>query len=338
MIKVWNPTLFQGNTNKKRYFEGWYYKCVTADGSARFSLIPGISLGTDSHSFIQFIDGETGVTSYFRYPVEEFTAEDTPFRVRVGTSEFTETGFKLDINNNTVSITGSASFGPLTTFPVSLLTPGIMGYFRYLPFMECYHGVVSLDHGLTGEVRAATRTYNLDGGRGYIEKDWGTSMPSSWIWMQSNTFKESRNASFMLSAARIPFLGMTFTGFLGYLLVNGKLTRFGTWTGARLSITETGEDSVRLVVSGRNFFRKWKVEIDALKGKRGDLLAPVEGNMTRTIRESLDARLSLRFLDARNHVLWEDKTINAGLELVGSLGLHSQQQKEKPNAHTAFGH
>ncbi|WP_243392439.1 MULTISPECIES: tocopherol cyclase family protein [unclassified Mesotoga] len=29
---------------------------------------------------------------------------------------------------------------------------------------------------------------DLTGGKGYIEKDWGRSLPDAWIWMQSNNF------------------------------------------------------------------------------------------------------------------------------------------------------
>ncbi len=50
---------------------------------------------------------------------------------------------------------------------------------------------------------------DLTGGRGYIEKDWGTSFPSAWIWMQCNTF-DTPDTSFMLSYARIPWMGSHF--------------------------------------------------------------------------------------------------------------------------------
>ena len=31
--RINNPELFQGSLDKKNYFEGWYFKHVTADGA-----------------------------------------------------------------------------------------------------------------------------------------------------------------------------------------------------------------------------------------------------------------------------------------------------------------
>jgi tocopherol cyclase len=54
---------FQGNLRAKRYFDGWYFKHVSADRSSIFALIPGISLSPrGSHSFGQLIYGSTGRT------------------------------------------------------------------------------------------------------------------------------------------------------------------------------------------------------------------------------------------------------------------------------------
>lgn len=54
--KVKNSVLFQGNLAKNNYFEGWYYKHVSADQKTSLSFIPAVSLNTeDKHSFIQYI-------------------------------------------------------------------------------------------------------------------------------------------------------------------------------------------------------------------------------------------------------------------------------------------
>lgn len=54
--KIKHPVLFQGNLDKKKYFEGWYYKQVTADQKTSLSFIPAVSLNPeDPHSFVQYI-------------------------------------------------------------------------------------------------------------------------------------------------------------------------------------------------------------------------------------------------------------------------------------------
>ncbi|MDY0197703.1 MAG: hypothetical protein RBR68_07795, partial [Tenuifilaceae bacterium] len=70
--QLWNPEYFQGFKKTKNYFEGWYFKVVSASGNHRYAFIPGISLGADPHSFVQVIDGKTGETQYHRFAIEEF--------------------------------------------------------------------------------------------------------------------------------------------------------------------------------------------------------------------------------------------------------------------------
>ena len=58
MNKHFNKTNFQGKIKQynKQYFEGWYFKQVTADKKFTISFIPGVSYNkTDSHCFIQCI-------------------------------------------------------------------------------------------------------------------------------------------------------------------------------------------------------------------------------------------------------------------------------------------
>jgi len=42
--KLYHPEIFQGDLSKKKYFEGWYYKFVSADQSKAIAIIPGVAL------------------------------------------------------------------------------------------------------------------------------------------------------------------------------------------------------------------------------------------------------------------------------------------------------
>ena len=67
-----------------------------------------------------------------------------------------------------------------------------MGPFSFVPFMECYHGIISMDHSIIGELSIKGKKVDFTSGRGYIEKDWGHSFPIGYVWMQSNHFSESK--------------------------------------------------------------------------------------------------------------------------------------------------
>ena len=66
-----------------------------------------------------------------------------------------------------------------------------------------------------------------------MEKDWGSSMPSSWIWMQTNHFDEEE-VSLFGSVAKIPWLRSYFTGYIFGFYYKGHLYRFTTYTGTKI--------------------------------------------------------------------------------------------------------
>jgi hypothetical protein len=307
--------LFQGSLRSKRYFEGWYFKQVSRDRRFAFAIIPGVSLtAAGSHAFAQFIDGRTGVTRYFRYPVSDFRADSNEFMVRVGNSRFSCREIEALLEDEEGVIEAHLSFSGITPLAKTFLSPGIMGPYAFAPFMECYHGIGSLGHGVSGELRVGDDHFDLEGGAGYLEKDWGRSMPSAWLWAHSNSFK-SPDASFVFSLARVPWLGGWFPGFFCVLLAGGIQHRFATYTGASIS---------RLVLSGRDIEiairdRAGTLSIRAHRSHEGILRAPVQGAMDRRIGESIDARIALRLEGSDGAVLFEDESECAGLELVGDL-------------------
>lgn len=320
ITKSGHPEVFQGNRRKKNYFEGWYFKLVSSDGSSILSVIPGIALshdGSEKHAFIQVIDGKTARTDYFTFPVGEFAFSKKNFAIRIGRNYFSADSLVLDIRTDTLSITGCIRMTDQVRLASRrILNPGIMGWYRFVPFMQCYHGVVSISHQLSGVLVKDGVKHDFSLGKGYIEKDWGSSMPSAWIWMQSNNFV-SHNASFMLSVANIPWLGRSFTGFLGFCYFNGTIHRFATYTRASLEIGQTGQDTLHIVIRDR----KLVYEISAVRSHAGLLKAPVKGSMDRRIPESIDARLKLTIKDKQGITVFNDSTSIAGLEIVGDQNI-----------------
>jgi tocopherol cyclase len=184
------PEAYHGAGERSGFFEGWYVKLVSADRAQRWAVIPGVFRGLDSgdgtsrdEAFVQVLDGMTGRSWYHVHPLAEFAASSEVFDVRVGGSRFTSTGVTLDVPQ----LQGRIDFTtPLQPWPVTWRSPGIMGWYGLVPFMECYHGVVSFGHGLRGDVLVEGTAASFDDGRGYLEKDWGRAFPSGYVWMQTN--------------------------------------------------------------------------------------------------------------------------------------------------------
>lgn len=292
LYKIFHPEIFQGSLEKKKYFEGWYFKQVSADANEAFAVIPGISLSDDTHAFIQYNDGKTGKSSYFRYNISEFSFDKKKFLITIGRSTFSEESISLDLKNESFSIKGDIIFHSILKPPSNILMPGIMGWYSYVPWMECNHGVVSVTHGLSGSVTVNGDLRQLSGGKGYIEKDWGISFPESWLWMQCNNFP-SQSASVMISTGKIPWRGNFFIGFVAFFSLNGITKIMATYNGASIiSMKRIDSNKTEMII------RKGETVLKAVVTKKGEgmLKAPSSGLMNNTIKESIDSDVWIEVL------------------------------------------
>jgi tocopherol cyclase len=315
ILRVYNPELFQGNLEKKNYFEGWYFKHVSRDLDNVWSFIPGISLNAnDPHCFIQVINGLTGETQYITYPVDKFRWDNKTLYLHVGDSVFTDKYIDLKIENEVLNVSGRIDYSNTIPYPKSLFSPGIMGWYSFIPFMECKHGIVSVNHQLYGSISINGDPVNFNGGKGYIEKDWGTSFPEAWLWIQANNFKDD-DCSFTFSVAKIPWLGKFFIGFIAFLYINKRFYLFSTYNNSAITEIKHTESSIDLVIS--NHIGMLKVSVK--KSKFGELRAPVSGDMSRRIKESIDSEVNLSLFDKHNRLIYMDSSKRAGLEVIDKI-------------------
>lgn len=310
--KIYNPPEFQGNLKKKNYFEGWYLKHVSADLMHSVSFIPGISLSKDPHSFIQIINGLTGESFYIRYDLKDFTSEPGKFAVRIGESFFSDHFSEINIRSENIIVSGNIEYLNLQPYPQTLITPGIMGWYAFVPFMECKHGVVSINHKLSGALEMNGQKMDFTGGKGYIEKDWGTSFPESWIWIQCNHFN-SEDSSFMLSVAKIPWMSKYFIGFLGFLRISDHFYRFATYNRSRIIHLEKNGNRLEIGILNKDF----NCQVNISLKQFSDLKAPRLGIMDRHMKESVDSDLEIIIKDKKGKTILKLQGRRAGLEITG---------------------
>jgi hypothetical protein len=311
-----HPEGFHGTGESSAFFEGWYVKLVSADRRHRWAVIPGVFLGLagGDEAFVQVLDGSTGQSWYQRYDTSEFGARIDSFDVTVGPNRFTADGVILDVPD--AGLRGQVRFtDPLDPWPVRAWAPGIMGWYAWMPFLECYHGVISFDHALAGNLEREGEPISFDGGRGYLEKDWGRAFPSGYVWVQTNHFARP-GTCLTGSIAVIPWLRGEFRGFIVGVRHAGDLYRFATHTGARTTSLDIDDDHVRWALRSR---RGATLALVAERQRGGLLHAPVRTQMHRRVEETLDARVSVRLTDAAGRVILEDTGHCAGLEVHGDL-------------------
>ncbi|MHA2009026.1 MAG: tocopherol cyclase family protein [Promethearchaeota archaeon] len=310
------PEAFQGNLKKKSYFEGWYNKIVNGSRDHVYAIIPTIALNKKdrtSHVAIQFFDGSNATSEYFKFSLDAFeNLSREEYKIRIGKNLFSLNQIYLEIDQQGYKIKGDLEYRDQITWPKKFLHPGVMGWLSYLPFLETYHSVVSMNHNMKGYLSINGEIVNFDNGKGYIEKDWGKSFPQAWIWTQSNHFSNP-NLSFMFSIAKVPFLGIRFNGFLSALWYEGNFYKFATYTGAKVKSLIINKESIQIVIEDK----RNRLEFEVIKKGIDSVLlkAPRKGKMIGRIAESINSKIKLKLFDKKKEIIIiDDLGVYAGFE------------------------
>lgn len=306
--------MYHGHTQSAPFFEGWYYKLISADESQRWAIIPGIFLGENGHAFVQVLNGSTIQARYFRFPGDQFQASKEKFQIQVGESFFNQHEISINIDGDLGQVSGSLQFEGTTPWPVSLLSPGIMGWYAWVPRMECYHGVLSLDHRIHGQLLIDGNEIDFSNGRSYIEKDWGATFPKAYVWFQGNHF-ETGGSSLTASVAIIPWLRNAFRGFIIGFWHQNSLHRFATYNGAKIENLSVDDDQVFWVVRNRTH----RLEMTATRTKGGLLHEPTHIEMVQRVEESMTSTLEVRCSLLKGKTIFHEKSRVAALEVQGDL-------------------
>jgi tocopherol cyclase len=309
-----NPDMYHGHSRSAPFFEGWYFKLVNADETQRWAIIPGIFLGENGHAFIQVLHGNSAQSRYHRYSISEFWASSEDFDIKIGENHFSRHQISLNIDDSLGYASGAVQFEGTTPWPVSLISPGIMGWYAWAPRMECYHGVLSLDHRLRGTLSIDEDEIDFTNGRGYIEKDWGQNFPQSYIWFQGNHFT-TEGTSLTASVAIIPWLGKAFRGFILGFWHLGILHRFATYNNAKIETLSVDDERVYWRVGNHSH----QLEMTATRAEGGLLHEPTRSNMLQRVEETMTANLEVRLLDVKGKIIFHQKSRNAALEVQGDL-------------------
>lgn len=310
--KIKHPFQIQGSLKKRNFFEGWYYKQVQLEQDKTISFIFGYSTGKqDPHSFIQVIQSNPLNTAYFKFPLESFTIDGESYAI--GKNRFKMDEIKLHLSQPDLVIEGLLRFSEQAFLSSTLYQPNIMGPFAYIPNMECNHGVISMNHKVDGTLIINHESFHFKQERGYLEKDWGTSFPKRYIWIQGNHFKELQG-SFMASLADIPFMGLAFEGIIAQLDLGKRRLRFATYNGAKRTFLKKTEDGFEFELA-KGFTT---LRVIAHVPVSGVLKSPHLGSMNQTIKEGLGGSIEL-ILKEKGQKELRFSSDHCGIEIEGYL-------------------
>ncbi len=311
-----NPDLYHGRLGKN-YFEGWYFKLVDSHMKHAFAFIPGVFFsptGEFDHAFIQVVDGIKKTYYYERFSVEGFSAANDIFSLKVAGSSFGRCGLDFNLTGERATINGRVDFKNHLDWPDNFLNPGSMGLYNYIPKMQCYAQVCAMDYDLNGALDINGQSVDFSGGKGYIEKNWGSAFPYSWIWIQCNHFQKAQ-ASLSCSLAHIPFPRSSFRGFLVGLYVDNRFYKFTTVNRSKVEANQKGTD---VVLHFKNRHHTLTIDCQTreedfilLNGPRGEQMVPL-------VQENLQGKVKVILKEnADGKVIFEDSGQCAGVEYGG---------------------
>ena len=311
--------LYHGKEKTRPYFEGWYFKHVSIKDDFVMAVICGVSRTkdkSDDHSFIQIISSLKQKSKYIRFPYEAFKYEEGIFSVSVGENTFSYNKIHLDINAEGIKIKADLEYSNQKKLSNNVFSPSIMGFFSYIPNMECNHGVLSLKNTVEGSIVLDEKEYDMTDAVGYIEKDWGESFPNAWIWLQGNVSSQNDDVSLMCSVASIPFGLFNFTGLICVLSIGQAQYRFATYNGTGIKRILRTDRGVYLKLKKGKYF----LEIDAKSKSFDILIGPTRSGMNRNLYESVEGEINVK-LYKKDELFLDAILKGCGIEVseVGSL-------------------
>ena len=348
-------------SKSNRLFEGWYYKIANKD--FQLAIIPGAYHSINhngNYAFIMFVT--TDFCYEYRYPLDQYIIDkgdihtDQQFFIDIGPNKFSRNSISLFLESKYIHSIQPLNYKnksePIKIdikffdqdrgFPLSLFQLGAMGYYGWIPILECYHGILSMNFLVYGTINIGNNIiydnnqYNKKSvAHGYLEKDWGTNFPQTWIWIQASHFDKDENVSLTLALARLPIVGdsiYTKPGFLGGLYINNKIYRFGTFTWSKVKTLNIDDDNdyrqISIVIE--DFLSRMKLQViatipnayniprnEAMKIYPHLLVPQSNGKMKATLMEWINATVWIRFIHHNNDFIFESQSYPATVECHG---------------------
>ncbi len=315
-----NPDIYHGELPWNK-FEGWYFKISSSNDS--FGLIPGISNNkNDPHSFLQIIDGTNKSFNYFRKDINSFKNSTNSFILSVEGIEFSEKGIYGELSSDLFTLTINLKIKNAIKWNPHSSSHRSMGFYNFIPFMQCYSQVCFLHADVTGYIIYNNEKRSFNNASAYSEKNWGNSFPNAWYWIQCNNF-EIPGTSLTVSAGDVPMLFGSFKGFLAAFSHNNKFYKFTTINGSKFEVDRLNGNIVMRIYNSQ-----YILYIETFCNKNDFILlhAPDKnGYMKPKVLESISSEIKVKLVEKNSgNVIFENIGINSGIEFGGYYAFYTE--------------
>ena len=188
---------FSGTKKNKSYFEAWYFKHQCDQGMV--TVIPGFreDENGDKSAFIQVITEQE--SHFISYPAFLFQVDRERMTIQIANNIFTPKGIALHLHQGEFSFSGTLRYREfLATQKESIR------WLHQNSRIPYHHHVVSMFHRLSGSLEIGGQALNFQGGIGYVEQNWGTALPESYVWTQCSGFGQD-DSCVIASVEEVPY-------------------------------------------------------------------------------------------------------------------------------------
>ena len=296
---------------QKKGFETWYFNLVNKTQTLILEFI--VSFYKDEiHQEVHLtIDSnEKKYRRKIKFKEEQFSTSKTS--VQIGASQLGSEGMILQIEEDELDIKGEVRFAEQITLKQSAMHSGLMGPFKYLPFLHSYHEVIALTHTLAGEICINGEVIDFTGGKGYIDKEWGKAYPNVWIWAQCNQFKQS-DMAMMLGVMRHQLFLDYQTSFVVPIYYQGQLEVFANYNGGHIAKLYRYKGYIHIVITQKNKLLDLKI----YGQDEVDLAMSRNAHMIKDVYNCMNAKIEVK-LTQNGMVLLEKTGYDVQLEIGGN--------------------
>ena len=335
----------------KNFFEGWYLRLTLPEIKQTFAFMYSIEnpLGDNYYSggAVQILGIEEQYICRSLPSVKQFWASKDNFSFghwgRVGIGELTikpkllspkefttniQEGYQVTANSNQGCIYNPKQkkycrwqykIEPVYGWGnANLIQQATAGLLSYLPIYDT-GWQITMAHGLaTGWIEWENQRYQFTNAPAYSEKNWGTSFPQRWFWINCNSFEGQTDLAITAGGGiRQVLWWQESVGLIG-IHYRGKFYEFAPWNSQiSWDIKPWGEWKMQ-AFNNNYYSNNYSVTLTGTTDLLGTYVkTPTAKGLVFNCRDTTKGKLSLE-LKFQSKVIVKAKSNLAGLEIGGS--------------------
>lgn len=201
-------------------FEGWYYRVTLPQLHQSLAFMYEVRPQFGASLQVLGIDDQHRWHSFSRW--QNFSGNYLTSEIAHRDSQ---AFYSASVSHNQGQIADITAWD----YQISAIVPWakpVMGWLSYVPVCEPYWQILSM-HGLAhGQITWQGHTYTFANAPAYSEKNWGTSFPDRWYWLQCNSWQGQDGLSLVSTGAQRQILGKYSTVAMVGLWWQGQWYRF----------------------------------------------------------------------------------------------------------------